>query len=351
MGIVRRPGGSVSRPGDGAWRAGAPRSVREVKAYEAACARLGLSPAANLLVPVHRSGVLSFRATGRAADALASRFALRREVLDGPRVLVAEGKKPLACAVCKATLPDGRSATATATAPLDAEGTALMSCETRARRLATLRVLGLEALAGDVREGVPQGYVPGVVRVVSDASRPGPRGSAVGAKGQGVRGEAMGSEPLRSEKMRSERMPSEAMPSSPMRSEAMPSEGMRAFVLERVAGAFELVKGPAGRAPAATLWDPRTANDNALMGAGVEPVQTLGAFLAACAALPGRDGAAALWIERRGSIASLSAQERTDAWAALVGRVRAFSSCSPAAATEWLKKAVRAEEERAGKKS
>ena len=53
----------------------------------------------------------TFHATARATDELAARHRLRRELTEGPRVL-AHGKTLLAFAVCRATHPDGRVATA-----------------------------------------------------------------------------------------------------------------------------------------------------------------------------------------------------------------------------------------------
>ena len=92
--------------------------------------------------------------TRTATDQLAAMHGLNRETIDGPRVIDLAGTK-LVFAVCRATLPNGRIETATATVPLVDPVNVLMKCETKAKRRATLSILGLGVLAEDEVETIP----------------------------------------------------------------------------------------------------------------------------------------------------------------------------------------------------
>jgi hypothetical protein len=102
-----------------------------------------LHPATQPLVVVRRRGGELYYLTRRATDDLAALHRLRREVVDGPRVIQGAGA-PVVYAVCRATHPDGRSVTASATVAFDDPANALMTCETKAKRAATIALLGLE---------------------------------------------------------------------------------------------------------------------------------------------------------------------------------------------------------------
>lgn len=113
--------------------------------YVQMCEGLGLNPNAQPFAFLRLNGKEVLYATRGATDQLAAIHKLNREIVDGPKVIDLAGMK-LVYAVCRATHPNGRIETATATVPLIDPVNVLMKCETKAKRRATLSILGLAML-------------------------------------------------------------------------------------------------------------------------------------------------------------------------------------------------------------
>ena len=113
--------------------------------YVQACDSLGLNPASQPFAFLRLNGKEVMYATRGATDQLAATHRLNREIIDGPKVVDIAGTK-LVYAVCRATHPNGRTETAIATVPLSDPVNVLMKCETKAKRRATLSILGLGLL-------------------------------------------------------------------------------------------------------------------------------------------------------------------------------------------------------------
>jgi len=119
--------------------------AERAKFYVQMCEGLGLNPHAQPFAFLRLNGKEVLYATRGATDQLAAMHKLNREIIDGPKVIDLAGTK-LVYAVCKATHPNGRVETATATVPLVDPVNVLMKCETKAKRRATLSILGLGVL-------------------------------------------------------------------------------------------------------------------------------------------------------------------------------------------------------------
>lgn len=113
--------------------------------YVQMCESLGLNPASNPFAILRLNGKEILYPTRGATDQLAAIHKLNREIVDGPRVIDLAGTKMVYC-VCRATHPNGRIETAVATVPLADPLNALMKCETKGKRRATLSILGLGML-------------------------------------------------------------------------------------------------------------------------------------------------------------------------------------------------------------
>jgi hypothetical protein len=122
--------------------------------YTQMCEGLGLNPHAQPFAFLKLNGKEVLYATRGATDQLAAIHRLNREIVDGPKVIDLAGTK-LVYAVCRATLPNGRFETATATVPLVDPINVLMKAETKAKRRATLSILGLGVLDEAEVEGLP----------------------------------------------------------------------------------------------------------------------------------------------------------------------------------------------------
>ncbi len=122
--------------------------------YTQMCEGLGLNPHAQPFAFLKLNGKEVLYATRGATDQLAAMHRLNREIVDGPKVIDLAGTK-LVYAVCRATLPNGRFETATATVPLIDPVNVLMKCETKAKRRATLSILGLGVLDEMELETIP----------------------------------------------------------------------------------------------------------------------------------------------------------------------------------------------------
>lgn len=122
--------------------------------YMKMCESLGLNPHAQPLAFLKLNGKEVLYATKGATDQLAAMHRLNRRMIDGPRVIDLGGTK-LVYAVCEATHPNGRTETAIATVPLIDPVNVLMKCETKAKRRATLSILGLGMLDEMEIETIP----------------------------------------------------------------------------------------------------------------------------------------------------------------------------------------------------
>ena len=110
--------------------------------YVGMCDRMGLDPATQPFSIVKQGPREFFYVNRGATDQLAATHRVNREIVDGPRLIELDGVKLIFC-ICRATLPNGRIETATATVPAVDLVNALMKCETKAKRRATLSILGL----------------------------------------------------------------------------------------------------------------------------------------------------------------------------------------------------------------
>lgn len=130
-----------------------------VRYYLKTCADLKLNPSAQPFAFLRLNGKEVMYPTRGATDQLAAIHGINREIIDGPKVLDLAGAKVL-FAVCRATLGH-RVETATAAVPLPtgAENicNAVMKTETKARRRATLAILGLALLDETELETIPAG--------------------------------------------------------------------------------------------------------------------------------------------------------------------------------------------------
>jgi hypothetical protein len=81
-------------------------------------------------------------ATRSCTDQLAEKFKISREIVDGPLIRDFDGQK-MAYAKCRASTPDGRTETASATLFVSDLENLLMKVETKAKRRATLAMMGI----------------------------------------------------------------------------------------------------------------------------------------------------------------------------------------------------------------
>ena len=122
--------------------------------YVSVCEEYGLNPASQPFAFLRLNGKEVLYATRGATDQLAAIHKLNREIIDGPKVIDLAGTK-LVCAVCRATHPNGRIETSIATVPLVDPVNVLMKAETKAKRRATLSILGLGTLDEIELETIP----------------------------------------------------------------------------------------------------------------------------------------------------------------------------------------------------
>jgi len=122
--------------------------------YLQICESLGLTPAALPFAILRLNGKEILYPTRGATDQLAAIHRLNREIVDGPRVVDLAGTK-LLYAVCRATHPNGRTETAVATVALSDPLNAMMKVETKAKRRATLSILGLGMLDESELDTIP----------------------------------------------------------------------------------------------------------------------------------------------------------------------------------------------------
>ena len=124
------------------------------RAYTTICERLGLDPYTQPFEFLRLNGKEVMYARRGATDQLAAMHRVTREIIDGPKVIDLGGTKLVYC-VAKASLPNGRYETATATVPLIDPVNVLMKCETKAKRRATLSLLSLGCLDESETDTIP----------------------------------------------------------------------------------------------------------------------------------------------------------------------------------------------------
>jgi hypothetical protein len=122
--------------------------------YVQMCEGLGLNPTSQPFAFLRLNGKEILYATRGATDQLAAMHRVTREIIDGPKVIDLGGTK-LVYAVCKASMPNGRFETSVATVPLIDPVNVLMKAETKAKRRATLSILGLGLLDEVEIESIP----------------------------------------------------------------------------------------------------------------------------------------------------------------------------------------------------
>lgn len=127
------------------------------KYYLQMCEMLGLTAATQPFAILRLNGKEILYPTRGATDQLASIHRLNREIIDGPKVIDVAGTKMI-YAVCRVTHPNGRVETSCATVPMSDPLNALMKAETKAKRRATLSILGLGMLDETEVNDIPAQY-------------------------------------------------------------------------------------------------------------------------------------------------------------------------------------------------
>jgi hypothetical protein len=136
------------------------------------CSRLGLDAHTQPFAFLRLNGKEVMYATRGATDQLARIHRITRKITDGPKVIDLAGTK-LVYALCEVSTPDGRVETATATVPLTDPVNVLMKAETKAKRRATLSILGLGMLDEMELETIPaSAQSPGGGVDLSQAHKP-----------------------------------------------------------------------------------------------------------------------------------------------------------------------------------
>lgn len=132
-------------------------TAQQRTAYLTSLARaLRLNPLTNPLKFIKLQGGETLYVTRTATDQLAAMHGLNRRTIDGPKVVDILGVKVGVCTV-EVTLPSGRSETATATLPAVDPPNLFMKLETKAKRRATLSILGVGLLTEEELETIPAG--------------------------------------------------------------------------------------------------------------------------------------------------------------------------------------------------
>lgn len=123
--------------------------------YAGLCNRLGLDPYTQPFIPLKLNNKEILYASRGATDQLARRHHVNREIVAREKV------EDIYMVTVRATLPSGRSEESIGAVPLgnikgDALANALMKAETKAKRRATLAILGLGMLDESELETIPQ---------------------------------------------------------------------------------------------------------------------------------------------------------------------------------------------------
>ena len=128
-----------------------------IRYYLKTCKDLGLNPSAQPFAFLRLNGKEVMYPTRGATDQLARIHGVNREITDGPKIIDLGGAKIL-FAVCRASIgPRVETATAAVPLPAGAENicNAVMKTETKARRRATLAILGLALLDESELDTIP----------------------------------------------------------------------------------------------------------------------------------------------------------------------------------------------------
>ena len=263
--------------------------------YIAVCHGLGLNPASKPLDYLKLNGKEILYPNKGATDQLAAIHKVTREIIDGPKVMDLAGTK-LVYALCRATLPGGRFETSVATVPLVDPVNVLMKVETKAKRRATLSILGLGMLDEMELETIP---------------------ANVQEPGGGV-------------DLRAARLPTTTAQEPPQR----PANPLDGLGIEAPASRPQnATETPAPAAPAQPVPAWRVALD-----ALHEAAPDLASYCNAVEALTLPGDAAPVWRSHRAAIGALSKETKGAAWSALVARVESLGQRGAAA---WITKGVK----------
>jgi hypothetical protein len=276
------------------------KPAQKTALYLATCKGLGLNPLAQPFAFLKLSGKEVMYAGRGCTDQLARIHHVTREVIDGPKLIDLGGTKLIYC-VARATLPSGRFETATATLPFTDPAMVLMKAETKAKRRATLGLLGLALLDESEVADIP-----------------------ASAKGR-------------------ETVPTLEELSAPVVvAPPLTPRGPSARELNEL-GVEHPQRAPRPEAPArdrepgddddAAQHDPAGADGLECFAADVRGVE-----------LPGE--AVTVWMAHRKGIEALSVDERKAAWQRLCTRVAELNRGPVKAAAVWLKKACAEEDAR-----
>ena len=131
-------------------------AVERAAFYTQMCEGLGLNPHAQPFAFLRLNGKEILYATRGCTDQLAAMHRVTRRIVDGPKLIDLAGTTLVYC-VCEASMPNGRIETSVATVPFVDPVNALMKAETKAKRRATLSILGLGMLDEAEVGSIPQG--------------------------------------------------------------------------------------------------------------------------------------------------------------------------------------------------
>ncbi len=132
---------SLSKAGDFSLLTDDERSAH----YSSICSKLGLNALTKPMDYMRLNGKLVLYMNRGGTDQLAAIHKIKRRLTDGPKEIQIAGTKMI-FAACEAELPDGRTEVSVATVPLNDPINVLMRAETKAKRRATLAILGLGLL-------------------------------------------------------------------------------------------------------------------------------------------------------------------------------------------------------------
>lgn len=122
--------------------------------YASLCESLGLDVRFKPFDFILSQGKKVLYANRACTDMLAKLHGITREIIDGPRFVELDKTKAIIC-IARATSPSGRQETATAVVPANDPINGIMKCETKAKRRATLAILGLGLLDHTELETIP----------------------------------------------------------------------------------------------------------------------------------------------------------------------------------------------------
>ncbi len=274
--------------------------------YIAVCHGLGLNPASKPLDYLRLNGKEILYPNKGATDQLAAIHKVTREIIDGPKVMDLAGTK-LVYALCRASLPGGRFETSVATVPLVDPVNVLMKVETKAKRRATLSILGLGMLDEMELETIP-------------ASAQGPGGGV---------------------DLSDARLPTTTAQEPPQRS-ANPMEGRGIEDQRRRPQTAAETPAPADIAqPVAAPPKPSDITD--------AQAEFLDGFYKRVAKIELPGEGVAVWLKHRVNVSTLPARERENSWKAIVSRCEEVGKMRNAKL--WLKKAIAEEDERRNEES